>query len=201
MTATISTVLRSRCGAIVPLDVDRWHGDIDAVELAALEGLGDPVLDVGCGPGRIVAALTAGGRRATGIDISPTAARHAHRRGATVLTQSIFDPLPDASAWGSVLLLDGNIGIGGEPVRLLRRVRELLADSGAVVVEVGAPGSPNDRLTVRVEATTACAGPWFEWARLSAEQAGPTFSAAGLEHESTVQHGDRWFARARRCDS
>ena len=35
-----------------------------------------------------------------------------------------------------MLLADGNIGIGGDPARLLRRVRELLAVGGRVVADV-----------------------------------------------------------------
>ena len=39
------------------------------------------VLDVGCGPGRLTAALTRRDRSALGIDISPTAVRITRRRG------------------------------------------------------------------------------------------------------------------------
>ena len=35
----------------------------------------------------------------------------------------------------TILLLDGNIGIGGAPVMLLKRAGELLDDDGAIVVE------------------------------------------------------------------
>jgi 2-polyprenyl-3-methyl-5-hydroxy-6-metoxy-1,4-benzoquinol methylase len=48
-------------GEVLDLDVDRWHADVDDVEAALLATLPDPVLDVGCGPGRIVAALAAAG--------------------------------------------------------------------------------------------------------------------------------------------
>jgi hypothetical protein len=39
-----------------------------------------------------------------------------------------------------VLLLDGNIGIGGDPHRLLRRVRELLTPTGRLLVELDVDG-------------------------------------------------------------
>ena len=44
--------------------------------------------------------------------------------------------MPGAGRYAGALLLDGNIGIGGDPVALLRRVARLLAPGGAVVVEV-----------------------------------------------------------------
>ena len=33
----------------------------------------------------------------------------------------MFEPLPGEGRWGTVLLLDGNVGIGGDPVALLER--------------------------------------------------------------------------------
>ena len=36
-------------------------------------------------------------------------------RGATVLQRDIFGPLPGEGRWGTALLFDGNVGIGGDP--------------------------------------------------------------------------------------
>ena len=36
--------------------------------------------------------------------------------------QSVFDAVPDAGLWRCALLLDGSIGIGGDPEALLQRV-------------------------------------------------------------------------------
>lgn len=191
------TVLRSTEGVVLPLDVEAWRRDADDVELALLDGLAAPVIDVGCGPGRIVEAVASTGRMAMGVDISPTASAEADRRGAAVLTRSIFDPLPGERRWGSVVVLDGNIGIGGDPDALLRRARELLAPDGQVVVEVGEPGSATDRMTVRVECGDDC-GPWFPWARVSADHIDELFGGAGLCPEGVERREHRWFARARR---
>ena len=189
-------VLRSTEGDVLVLDVDSWRRDADELEMGLLESLTAPVIDVGCGPGRIVEALASSGRMAMGVDTSPAASAEASRRGAPVLTRSIFDPLPGERRWGSVIMLDGNIGIGGDPDALLRRSRELLAPGGCVVAEVGAPGSPTDRLTVRVE-RGGHHGPWFPWARVSADHIDELFTAAGLEPDAVERHGHRWFARAR----
>ena len=97
------------------LGAERWWRPPDAVERALLASLPDPVLDVGCGPGRIVAALAETGRLTLGVDPSPAAVGEAERHGAPVLRRSVFSPLPGEGRWGAVVLFDGNVGIGGSP--------------------------------------------------------------------------------------
>ncbi len=65
-------------------------------------------------------------------------ARAARRGGRS--TRSVFDRVPGAGRWRTALLLDGNIGIGGDPAALLRRVAELLRRDGTVLCECDAPG-------------------------------------------------------------
>lgn len=60
-----------------------------------------------------------------------------------------------------MLLLRGNIGIGGDPISLLRRCRGLLRPGGIVVVDVAAPGAASAPVTVPVE-VGGHVGPWFE---------------------------------------
>ena len=75
----------STAGLSAPLPLRRWLAPADAADLLALEPVVPPVLDVGCGPGRLLAALAAQGRAATGIDISPVAVRLARRRGGQAI--------------------------------------------------------------------------------------------------------------------
>ena len=82
---------------------------------------GSATLDVGCGPGRLARALLAAGIACTGVDVAPAAVALARARGAEVLHASVHDPVLDGTRWSTVLLADGNIGIGGDPVALLRR--------------------------------------------------------------------------------
>jgi SAM-dependent methyltransferase len=198
-------------GERIALAVDRWHTEADAIERALLAAVPDPVLDIGCGPGRIVAALAGAGRLALGVDPSPAAIAAATRRRAPALRRSVFDPLPGERRWGTVLLLDGNVGIGGDPVALLVRAASLLRPGGVVVAEVEPPGTDTGARAVRVE-SAAGASPWFPWARVGADRFGDLARRAGLRPAPWVPaHGDepaaavavageggerRWFARA-----
>ena len=184
-------------GELIPLSFDRYRAIVDHDEWEVLHPLANPVLDIGCGPGRVAAAFASRGRPALGIDPSPAAVREAQHRGAVVLRRSVFDPLPGEGRWGGAVLLDGNIGIGGDPVTLLARVRELLRPGGNVVVELGEPGGHTDTLAVRVEGHRARSA-WFPWARVAAEMFSEIADAAGLSPRGVAHRGGRWFGRAAR---
>jgi SAM-dependent methyltransferase len=130
---------------------------------------------------------------ALGIDISPLAVTVARDRGAAVLQRCVFRPLPLAEGWRTVLLLDGNIGIGGSPTTLLRRIGHLLAPGGRAVVEVDPPGTPTGRMRARVEHGSV-RGPWFAWARLAASRVPHVAEAAGFEVAGVWASRGRWFA-------
>ncbi|BAS11197.1 methyltransferase type 11 [Arthrobacter sp. Hiyo4] len=78
------------------------------------------------------------GLRALGIDTSPEAVSRARRRGGRAIEQSVFAPVPHTGQWRSIILLDGNIGIGGSITSLLRRCGQLIAPDGTLLVEVEA---------------------------------------------------------------
>lgn len=118
------------------LDVHAWSATATAGERSLLRSLRGPILDVGCGPGRMLAAAREAGLASMGVDPSATAVHLAGSRGASVFHASIFDPIPHEGGWGSALLLDGNIGIGGNVRALLSRIGSLLAEEGTILVEV-----------------------------------------------------------------
>jgi SAM-dependent methyltransferase len=192
------TALVADSGDRIHLDVERWRGEIDDAEWQHVAALGDPVLDVGCGPGRVVAALTASGRPALGIDVAPAAVAQTAARGAPALRRSVFSPLPNEGRWGGVVLLDGNVGIGGDPIALLRRARQLLRAGGQVLVEADAPGQPTRELAVRIETTPDRTGPWFRWAVVAAGDIGPLLRAADFTDIAVSGTDGRWFATGRR---
>ena len=185
--------LRLGTGQTRTLAIDDWHAPATDVEHELCASLRGPVLDIGCGPGRMVVALAARGVPALGVDASPAAVTTATGRGAPALCHSVYDRLPGEGRWRSVLLFDGNIGIGGDPVLLLGRVRDLLAPEGTAVIELDAPGGSTCSTVaqlVRGNERTA----WFRWAVVAADQIEMLAHRAGLRLVRTEHKAGRWFA-------
>ena len=195
--APMAARVRSANGALDPLPLDRWLGTADAADAEVLELAEPDVVDLGCGPGRRLAALRACGKRALGVDLSPVAVRLARRRGAAAIPADVFGDVPWAGRWRTALLLDGNIGIGGAPQALLRRTRELLAPGGVALVELDPPGAPTLRTRIRLEAP-GVVSEWFGWARVSVDGIDALAALAALETEALHRVGHRWLARLRR---
>jgi SAM-dependent methyltransferase len=185
--------VRSDDGRRRRVRLERFVGHVSPADEAVLARAAGPVFDVGCGPGRVLAALERRGVRALGVDVSPSAVRLARARGGRALCRSVFEPLPGEGAWSTVLLLDGNIGIGGAPARMLRRAAELLAPGGRVLVEAGPPGVRAGRARVRLE-LGALVSDWFAWGVLGAGAVEPVAAAAGLAVEQRFAVAGRWFA-------
>jgi SAM-dependent methyltransferase len=175
------------------LFAERWFGQVDPVDEEVLERAIGPVLDVGCGPARHTVALVNRGVLALGVDIARSAIRLAVDRGAPVLRRSVFDPLPGEGTWGTVLLLDGNLGIGPDPVKLLVRARGLLRRGGRVLVETEGPGVATEAMFVAIE-DDSDAGEWFEWTRLGIETLDAIAHAAGFDIREAWSREGRWFA-------
>ena len=189
--------LRLADGRLEPLPLDRWVAPADETDIAVLEGVEAPVLDLGCGPGRHLAALRKAGKRGLGVDLSPVAVRLARGRGADAINGSLWSQVPRAGSWRTILLLDGNIGIGGAPILLLRRAAELLAPAGAIVVETDPRGAPTARVKVRLEAP-GVVSEWFRWARVGVDGVAEVAARAGLEVEAVRVLAGRTFVTLRR---
>lgn len=178
------------------LDAARWARPADAADRSALAGLSGPVLDVGCGPGRMVQAALDAGLPAWGIDSSRAAVTRCRRAGLPVLRRDLWDRLPREGAWGGLLLLDGNVGIGGDIGSVLDRCRSLLRPGGSVVVEAH-PDAARDRsgLSVLRDGRGRESAP-FAWS-----QAGPPallLAARSLRPSLSWSVGGRSFVRFER---
>ncbi|SDT14793.1 class I SAM-dependent methyltransferase [Jiangella sp. DSM 45060] len=190
----MTVLMRGRDGWTQPLAVAAWTASATPAERTLLASLRGPVLDLGCGPGRLVVALGELGIPALGVDASAHAVDQARARGATALRHSVFDALPGEGRWHSVLLLDGNVGIGGAPVDLLRRVARLLSGDGRAVVEAAPPGAGSWTGEARLERDDEISG-WFPWARVAADDLARVAAAAGLRLAGWHVTAGRWFAR------
>lgn len=176
-----------------PMQVGLWTGPCTEVDERVLRRAEAPVLDVGCGPGRHVRCLARAGILALGIDASPAAVGLARRFGAPARLGSIFDPVPGAGTWGSALLLDDNLGIGGDPERLLRRVHALLAPGGSIIVEVDPPGGHTGPVMARLDGPAGTSAP-FPWAVVASDGLEKIIRNAGLFVEDGWDDSGRHFA-------
>lgn len=156
-------------GRRIEMDVGRWMAPPDAADRSVLSRCGAPVLDIGSGPGRLVRALAERGEAALGIDIASAAVAHSVGSGAAAVRASVFDPLPNEGLWSTALLIDGNIGIGGDVTRLLQRVRGLVVAAGLIFVET--TGSEHEDVVLNARFAVEAGGvdlrptgPSFLWA-------------------------------------
>jgi hypothetical protein len=108
------------------------------------------------------------------------------------LRRSVFDPLPGQGRWGTALLADGNIGIGGFPDELLRRCARLLAPGGRLLIEVERD-EVDERMTAWLEHADGRRGAAFPWARLGVSALLELAAAAGLHVLEEWDHADRVF--------
>lgn len=196
----ISGLLRTvdDAGQEVEMSVAHWLEPASRSDDVVLAHCTRNTLDVGCGPGRLSAALNQAGVSALGIDVCAAAVELARRRGATALRRDVFCSVPGQGRWPSVLLADGNIGIGGDPVALLRRIETMLAPGGRAVVEVDPPGEGVSSRMIRLEAEGLVSS-WFPWASVAADSIAELAEQSGLNCAGLDQRGDRWVALLDPC--
>ena len=185
----------------VPLDVADWRAPANAVDVAVLAGVSGPLLDVGCGPGRMVRAAEEQGMAALGIDISAEAVAQAAADGTPVLRRSVFDRVPREGSWATVLLMDGNIGIGGDPRGLLVRCAQLAAPDGTLVVEVDADPHLNECAIFTAVGEDGHESGAFPWARMGSAALVRVALECGLILSDAWAAGDRRFVLLRRAPS
>lgn len=135
---------------------------------------------------------------ALGVDLEVEAVRQCRRRGAPVLRADVLGPLPREGRWSHVLLADGNLGIGGDPVALLRRAARLLAPHGTVLVELDPDEDGAWRGSARIRSAQADGLP-FPWAVIGPRAIPDLAAGAGLL-VTALHRGRRVFAELARPD-
>lgn len=184
--------LRLETGDVRSVPFERWLGGVTHADAKVLARAVGPVLDVGCGPGRHVRELAGRGVLTLGVDASTAAVKLARSRGTSVFQGSVFDEIPGAGEWRSALLLDGNLGIGGRPERLLRRVGALLVRGGVILAEVDPPGTRTGRMHARLEGPDIVSR-WFAWATVGADGVQAVIEESGMTLLERFEHDGRWF--------
>ncbi|MGR8010675.1 class I SAM-dependent methyltransferase [Streptomyces hypolithicus] len=190
--------LRGSDGARLPSEMDRWCAAADAADISVLDRCKGAVLDIGCGPGRLVAALKGLGHHALGIDVSRAAVARTSHTGGAALCRSVFDRLPAEGQWTSALLMDGNIGIGGDPQALLERIRTLVSPRGGRLFVEAAADDVDERLSAWFDDGRGHVGESFPWARIGARALGCTAAATGWLPVDHWVVGDRHFLELHR---
>lgn len=167
-------------GRAEPLEVGQWSSAPDWVDRALfIDTCHGATIDVGCGPGRLVAELAAHRVPAMGIDVSIEAVRQTRVRGALALRRDVFGSIPGEGRWQHALLADGNLGIGGDPVRLLARLGNVLVSGGTVIAEVAEHGAGfvRDRRRLRVDGRLSA---HFAWAVVGLDAIDEVAASAGM---------------------
>jgi SAM-dependent methyltransferase len=108
------------------------------------------ILDLGCGPGRTVAAMADAGHRVVGVELNPTDAAYARellkapRKGAATFLEADFytvdlqGPFDVVACWQIF-----GFGSDADQRRLLQRIaQEWLAPEGSVLLDVYNPAGP-----------------------------------------------------------
>jgi SAM-dependent methyltransferase len=177
------------------MDFGRWNGTADRTDIALLGSVRGPVLDVGCGPARMVRAAVAMRLEVLGLDVSPTAIELGRAAGLPMHEGSVFDSIPAEGQWHTVLLVDGNAGIGGDVTRLLSRCAELISVDGEIVVELDSDPARDHRYTGRLVDIHGASSESFPWAEVGLLGVTRRASETGLQLRQAWSAGTRSFCR------
>jgi len=191
-----STVLDRADERSLPMEVERWSADADPVDLLVVARCQPPIIDLGCGPGRMIQALARSGRAALGVDMSAAAVEASLARGGPALRRMLHEPMPAEGRWGTALVMDGNVGIGGDVARLLRRCCELVGPGGLIICEVD-PVRDRDEVHQVVLRTSRSVSPPMPWARVGAATLARTAVGLDLSLQEEWVAGDRAFVALR----
>ncbi|HEX2172978.1 MAG TPA: class I SAM-dependent methyltransferase [Dehalococcoidia bacterium] len=145
--------------ALYDLEHDAFTADLDFYRPLA-DRTGGPILEVGCGTGRVAVALAAAGHTVIGLDPSPAMLDRARRRGAglppgalTLLEGRLTDLPPAGPVRLAIVPLNtwSHLTEPGEPAAALERLVAWLAPGGTLAIDLATPdlgliGQPDDQV-------------------------------------------------------
>ena len=153
-----------------------------------------PVLDLGAGAGRASLHFQSLGLAVTAVESSVGAAEVCRRRGVDdVRVQDLNDPpVSPTEPWGAVLLLCGNLGLGGSwegNRRLLARLAAVAAPGAVLVgdsVEAGDAGRSDLGLRIRYGDLVT---PWWRQRNVSSAEVDELVRDTGWVVERRIADG------------
>ena len=184
-------------GVVADLDAWRWAADPNKSDHELLARCSGSTVDIGCGPGRMTAALMARGVAALGVDVVAEAVRQTNARGGMALERDVFSRLPGEGRWDTALLADGNIGIGGDPLTLLRRCRAVLRPGAVALVETSPDRGHDIRTTVTLHGLGGRRSHPVPWAVLGSAAVVDLAASAGFVAVEEWHVGGRAFVMLR----
>jgi hypothetical protein len=149
-----------------------------------------PVLDLGCGAGRASLFLLERGLAVTAVDSSPGAVNVCRRRGVRdVRLGDVNDP-PADEPWAVVLLLCGNLGLGGtwEGNRTLLRTLSKRTRPGALLIGDSVTNTGRNEFQLRIHYRDLVT-PWWGQCNVRADQVPALVAGTGWTIERHVEDG------------
>jgi SAM-dependent methyltransferase len=149
-----------------------------------------PVLDLGAGAGRAALYLEDRGIDVTAVDSSPGAVEVCRLRGARDARLADLNEPPQDRQWAAVLLLCGNLGLGGSwegNRRLLSRLAEGAAPGALLIGDTVEPRGPAQvRLRIRYRDMVT---PWWQQRNMSKSEIPALVDGTGWRIERHLEDG------------
>ena len=185
--------------ALQPAWFFRTYDEWDWWEQHLLDAVrGGPVLDLGAGAGRAALHFQERGLDATAVEASGGAAEVCRRRGVRDVRVADLNDPPGDRSWRAVLLLCGNIGLGGtwEGNReLLARLAMVVAPEATLIGDsVAWDGRPEISLRLRYGDVVT---PWWRQRNIAPEELSDLVEGTGwtVENHLVADHSHAFMLR------
>lgn len=126
-----------------PHILEKFNAVVDRIEAEIGRGR---LLDVGAGPGFLLAVARERGWDVCGLDLNPWAAQYAHQEfGVEVRTQTLEEAAFEQPEFDAITMMD-LVEHVADPAPLLAKAAEMLRDGGVLAILTPDAGSPVSRL-------------------------------------------------------